>query len=354
MSDLRHTGMMRLADAHSAVLEAIPATAPVVYLDYPVALNVGDLLIMMGTLELLRKGGRQIRLARNLHDTESEERLPIGNNDTILLQGGGNFGDLYPHIQAYRERIVSQYPDHKIVVLPQTVYFRDAAALRRSAALFSKHPKLKFFVRDRKSLRIVQDNFSVDVSLVPDLAHQLWPSLLSQVAAGNGEQERELYFLRRDEEVTAQSLAWLPAGAKSMDWSDVVNLRLRVIKQCMLWMSTHGGSKSLSTSFSQAYFRAVTRQVQVILRRLYRHDVWITSRLHGAIGGMLLGKPVFVLDNNYGKLSDYIETWRDALHPIVLIRTEEEAKRAIEIAMRRPPRFTETVLQYEEFSRAQA
>lgn len=41
MSYLRNTGMTRLADAHSMVLEAIPATAAVVYLDYPVALNVG-------------------------------------------------------------------------------------------------------------------------------------------------------------------------------------------------------------------------------------------------------------------------------------------------------------------------
>ncbi|MDI5788788.1 hypothetical protein PO124_11350 [Bacillus licheniformis] len=39
------------------------------------------------------------------------------------LSGGGNFGDLYPHFQQFRERVVEHYPDNRIVILPQSIYY---------------------------------------------------------------------------------------------------------------------------------------------------------------------------------------------------------------------------------------
>ena len=42
----------------------------------------------------------------------------------------------------------------------------------------------------------------------------------------------------------------------------------------------------------------------------------ITSRLHGMIFALLLGKRVRYLDNLYGKLNGYASTWFDASVPV--------------------------------------
>ena len=40
-----------------------------------------------------------------------------------------------------------------------------------------------------------------------------------------------------------------------------------------------------------------------------RHKVLVTDRLHGHIMASLFGKPHVVIDNSYGKISNFIETW---------------------------------------------
>jgi exopolysaccharide biosynthesis predicted pyruvyltransferase EpsI len=46
---------------------------------------------------------------------------------------------------------------------------------------------------------------------------------------------------------------------------------------------------------------------------LIEFDYWTTSRLHGAILGNLLDKPVKAYDNSYGKLQRYFERWGSTL-----------------------------------------
>jgi pyruvyl transferase EpsO len=50
----------------------------------------------------------------------------------IILQGGGNLGDIWHHHQRFKESIIKGYPNQPIIILPQTIYFRDAKKLDRS------------------------------------------------------------------------------------------------------------------------------------------------------------------------------------------------------------------------------
>ncbi|MGV2516733.1 UNVERIFIED_CONTAM: pyruvyl transferase, partial [Bacillus subtilis] len=63
-------------------------------------------------------------------------------NLIVVGQGGGNFGDLYPYYQGFREKIFHTYPNHKIVILPQAIYFQNEDNLKRTAEIFSKHANL--------------------------------------------------------------------------------------------------------------------------------------------------------------------------------------------------------------------
>src|SRR3546814_20988092 len=92
---------------------------------------------------------------------------------SIVLHGGGNFGDLYPIHQEFRERIVEQFPRNRIVIMPQSIHFKNPARLAEAARRFAAHRNLTTTVRDLDSERLVREHFSNPVHLVPDMAHQI-------------------------------------------------------------------------------------------------------------------------------------------------------------------------------------
>ena len=49
---------------------------------------------------------------------------------TILLSGGGNFGDLYESHQEIREDVIANFPANRIIQLPQSISFHAGEALQ--------------------------------------------------------------------------------------------------------------------------------------------------------------------------------------------------------------------------------
>ncbi|ABS63530.1 polysaccharide pyruvyl transferase [Parvibaculum lavamentivorans DS-1] len=332
MSDLsapRHAGMTALAARHDEIAGLVPGDRRIAYLDYPLGKNVGDLLIMLGTLKFFERHGLKVRLSRTLKNTPPRGRLPIGEGDTIVLQGGGNFGDLYPHIQNYRERIIEEYPDHKVLIFPQTIFFKDKEKLKRSAEKMMRHPDLTFFVRDRASEALARPLFGEKVRLVPDMAHQLWPDLHQRIGSRGEQASNPLFFIRKDEEAGDSFAAIEAHKAQFLDWEDVNYTSLRVWKRVFDELAQLELRLGFSFGLEAAYFNIIRGEVDKVARRMARHDVWITSRLHGFILGLLLGKPVFAIDNSYGKLSSYVETWREDIRDIKLLSGETDAEEAI-------------------------
>ena len=94
--------------------------------------NVGDSAIWLGERTLLRDAGVTVAYACDLQSfsaAELAERVPAGTG-TTFVHGGGNLGDLWPRHQVLRERVISAFPNHRIVQLPQSVHFRDPRTWR--------------------------------------------------------------------------------------------------------------------------------------------------------------------------------------------------------------------------------
>ena len=95
---------------------------------------------------------------------------------TILLHGGGNFGDLWPIYQRFREHVIAAFPDHRIVQLPQTVHFRDAACRWSAPArCCSATPTSRSACATRGSERIARERLGVRAVLTCDMAFALGP-----------------------------------------------------------------------------------------------------------------------------------------------------------------------------------
>lgn len=329
----RDPGMSAMISKHDIIADLIPPDRPVIYLDYPIGVNVGDLLIMLGTLAFFKRHGLKMKTARNSANTEARGVFPVKDGETIVLQGGGNFGDLYPHIQRYRERIASEYPENQIVIMPQTIFFQDPDELKRSAERLTKHANLTLIVRDQVSFDLAVPYFGERLRLAPDMAHQLWPSLREKVVGtGDLSTRGPLFFMRVDEEQSEGYPALDAEASAFVDWRDVVTKRLRVVKRLYVEAGRVQSGLNIAVTPNRLYFSLIEKEIIRIARVLNQKSPWVTSRLHGFILGILLDKPVVAFDNSYGKLSSYIETWRSSISPIAFVQTEAGATMAVDFA----------------------
>jgi pyruvyl transferase EpsO len=296
------TESMQIIKMRLAIIgEIIPSGSQIVYLDYPVHENVGDLLIMKGTEAYFIDNGIHVR--NRYCCINFRQTMKIPEDWIIVCHGGGNFGDLYPQYQQMRERVVQAYPRNRIVVLPQTIHFKSSAEEQRSLRCFSDHADFHLFVRDEISYEKASKVLT-NVYLAPDMAHQLYP-----LPSHPSYSKRKLALLRTDGEVHQQDLT-LPLDCdKVMDWPHLFSIAdLLLLKLVVLAYSLDrllGNILPLTPIWYFLTDRYVTRAI-----RLYNeYDQIITSRLHGHILSCLMNKPSLLLDNNYGKNISYYKLW---------------------------------------------
>ncbi|MFD0671333.1 polysaccharide pyruvyl transferase family protein [Cohnella sp. GCM10027633] len=286
----------------SVIGEAVPKGSQIVYLDYPVYENIGDLLIMKGAEAFFKAYGIRVR-RRYAYVNFRPRKIP--RDWIIVCQGGGNFGDLYPQHHSFRERIAAAYPDNRIVVLPQTIHFKDAEEEERSFRLFSKHPDFHLFVRDERS-RQTAARWLSNVVLCPDMAHQLYP-----IAAGNSPREPLLSLIRADGEgnVESEAAAMSQDNEKTVDWPDLFNSWDRILIPFIV--RCHSLDRRLGNPFPLRriwYFLANLYTARAI-RLFERYETIVTSRLHGHLLACLMGKNNVLVDNSYGKNTGYYRQW---------------------------------------------
>ena len=145
-----------LKRAIDVVLEPlIPEGSHCALLDYPNYSNVGDSAIWLGETSWIRKRAVHVSYQCD-HATYSAERLAgsLGEG-IILLSGGGNFGDFWYSHQAFREQVVRDFPNNKIIQLPQTIHFLDDWSVEEARRTINEHKDFTLLCRDRQSLNFV-------------------------------------------------------------------------------------------------------------------------------------------------------------------------------------------------------
>ncbi|QLB13180.1 pyruvyl transferase EpsO [Bisgaardia hudsonensis] len=301
------------------IAEIIVDRNDVMYFDYPLHLNVGDLLIYVGTETFWKDYGINIRLRRCWQNFDVKEITKyITPNTTLVCHGGGNFGDIYEEEQRLRETLIKSFPNNRIIVLPQTAYFSDEKALEKSASIFLQHNDCHLFARDLNSLTIMQA-FSNKVTLSPDMAHQLYGMLhrQSKSAVENKQmsEKNTLYFLRKDIEashIEKNIQVKLSANAHIKDWEDLLIVADDKVARLCSKLSKIANILHLSflkNWVSKIWYHRALSIIKRVNIEFLRYDFVVTSRLHGHIFSCLLELPHAVCDNSYGKNLAYYEQW---------------------------------------------
>lgn len=321
--------------------------------DLPYYSNVGDLLIWEGMERFLNDNGTEC-LRRSSVSTFEYKEIP--EDVTICLVGGGNFGDLWRGLQEFKNKIIEQYPYSRIVVFPQSVFYINKQLCKEDAEVFAAHKDVHICVRDKKSYVFLKENFTnCDVLLVPDMA------LYLEFNANSVKTDRKLFLKRNDREAIDYS-GFNTEGMEVSDWpmhnldnqikwyftdkirhkalrntigksddtktkrqlerkfaktispkDDNISDRWQKVDNELAYLSYLNKQKfpkklnAIIDWFVRNYYQPLTIQYGVDF--INQYDVIYATRLHAALLGYLLGKEVHLIDNSYGKISAFFDTW---------------------------------------------
>lgn len=311
----------------SSVLDSlVKGDSECALLDLPQHSNVGDSAIFLGELEYLAKRNCKIRYVCDCYNyNESALSSLIGNN-IIFLHGGGNFGDIWPIHQEFREKIVNDFPNNRIVLFPQSIHFSDENLLEKSKSVFSKHKDFHIIVRDKVSYSLAKKYYNNPVYLCPDLALMLdldrsiyAKSYYDYVVLSRTDKEKFHDFnIKNLKEGDCKLTDWVDESEpkylwlynwchKRLAWNSKVPIKLLGL------ISVYSARKMA--------FERLERGLNI----LGQGKKVVTDRLHAVILSFLIKIPVEYVDNNYNKLSNFMDTWFSGFEDIKKSATYSDA-----------------------------
>ncbi|WP_111655604.1 polysaccharide pyruvyl transferase family protein [Isoalcanivorax indicus] len=309
-----HQTIMAKLSAPDPALDRLIKGHRLVLMDIPVYGNIGDLLIMLGTCSYLRRFAQPPSLTVSAYNPCFDAIRP---DDVILMQGGGNLGDIYPIHQTLREEVVRKFPGNRIIILPQSIHFLHQENLDRCMSLFASHNDLHLFVRDKASYKLAEP-LQDRRSMAPDMAHYLYP-----IGTRSEPSKDQLFLLRKDIESTCE--APLHPAHMTVDWYDILGSRHRRIIRFFRSLFKRARTPGTANAVAALWLRYSSHIAKLAERRFSRYGSVRTDRLHAHILACLMDKPHEVLDNSYGKNSRYIDAWT-AESPLVTLSTPRETE----------------------------
>lgn len=280
---------------------------PYAVFDFPNHSNVGDSAIWQGQAKALLEyfGCNPILTCQLLPANASLPRL--NQSTQVIINGGGNLGDLWPWFQIFRERLIQSYPCNRIVQMPQSIYFQDTIKMHQSKYIFSAHQDFTLMVRDHQSYKTGMFLNGENTLLVPDMALALGaiPRRITPVFP-------IVCILRQDHESTVASHPMPTDELEITDWTTEPHYSE---SKALLWIDRLERKLPAFRSQSAPLSRFLHNRLSASrLKRgcdlLSLGHVVITDRLHAHILCTLMGIPHVILDNRYGKISNFRNAWK--------------------------------------------
>jgi len=311
----------------STLSDLVDSSIPFALLDFPNHDNIGDSAIYAGTVSYFDARRMTPSYVCSVGFYDHDELNRAIQTGPIFMQGGGNFGDLWPWIHSFREQVLSRNRGRKIVQLPQTIYFSSEAALDDTARVIERHGAFTLLVRDQRSFELAREKFACEVRLCPDMA--LYMGKLARPVP----QLDLLLHLREDKEATGihhVNSVLARANSRRADWPREFKGFGRIAQLRSLALAARKGEIFRGANLRrERYYRALSQQrLARGIKLLGSAKMVITDRLHGHILAFLMGLPHCVLDNSYGKTSSFMAAWNTK---VAHTYTADSAAQAVEV-----------------------
>jgi pyruvyl transferase EpsO len=289
----------------STVQPLIDPSRPVVLLDLPFHWNLGDSFIWLGELQFLDAIGLQPFFTCDKDNCDLIGLQKRIGNATILLHGGGNFGDLWRSNAEFRNTLIPMFPNNPILLFPQTVKYLDDAFLERDKEIFANQSQVTLLARSEASLVTFKEHFPRNPSFIcPDAAFVIGP-LLPNLAP-----KFDILFLLRIDEEKALTDTLLHS---SFELLDQAGLSYTQVDWYDWRQASPFGPDYEPTVPEDTYSNLPSYRLQASNNLLSLGRLIVTDRMHAMILSLLMHKPVIGLDNSYGKLSGLKSSFLDGV-----------------------------------------
>lgn len=201
-------------------------------------------------------------------------------DDIITVVGGGNMTDLYFDIELLRQMAVEAFPNNRVILFPQTMFFSETPAGRymrkRAKKVYSGHNNLTISSREQLSFQAMKE-------MIP--SSLFMPDIVMTLDEREPAVERKgiTLCLRQDKESKVTD-----------DFKS--ELEEELLKNHKLThYDTHIGRDRLTLKAREEELHKIWSQ--------FRSSEWVvTDRLHGMIFAFITGTPCIVLPNNNYKI----------------------------------------------------
>jgi len=312
-------------------------TGPIVLWNPSTGPNIGDNLIGFGEKMLLERVSHKElsmccanacgRKERTLHNTTahptrcdatffSKSGFGKGQGGAVVLQGGGNWGDLYP-TQEKRLKVLHMLADCcsdvLVVSFPQGIFYTDEKRMAKEALVFNKvfqkfrrRPVLLW--RDRESADLGAKLYHAAQNVrTPDFALTIKPLSPRRVAHTTASIDlliakgKTIISQFEYEDSMKSILDMMPLKYPSITFKTSMNWDLAF--DLGLMSSTWTGSDFWENRKDTA------------MNLLGKFSIIVTDKMHMAITSMLMNKPCVYVDNAYHKINRTFESMFDLVKP---------------------------------------
>jgi len=228
----------------------------------------------------------------------------IKPEDIITIVGGGNMGDLYPMIECFRQLVINNFKENKVICFPQTVDFKTDSKgqkqLKTAKKVYNSHPNLTLLARESKSYAFFKNHFSKNkIYEVPDIVMSL------KNKENNHSRHGCIICLRDDKEKKLNK-------DEEQRLIDLINNSFKSTK----FRDTHIGGELYSMNKR-------IRELFSIWDEFRSAECVVTDRLHGMIFCFITNTPAIVFLNNNHKIKSSYK-WIEGDSNIHLIENFEE------------------------------
>lgn len=256
----------------------------------PTHINIGDSAITLAEIQFLKQNGYEDVLEITLHEYISYRkciRRMIPHSADIFLMGGGFMGSLWPAEEEWRQKMLEDFCQHRIVVFPQTIYYeKDSAAnaiMLKSIEIYNNIPKLTLVAREHISYDLMKKLYpKCSVLLTPDIVLSMNQKIFNQT------RNAILTCFRYDKE-------------RNISLEDEQQLIQNLKKK---------GYRVYETDMMSDTQITVNNREKIVddkLRQFASAKLVITDRLHGMVFCAITGTPCIVLSNNHHKVKGTYE-----------------------------------------------
>lgn len=278
------------------------------FLDAPDYGNIGDQAIAFAI---------HVFCEQNLSDRELVEfqegsvlqyikwiKSKIKKEDIIVLQGGGNFGDLYPKYEFVRRMIIRKFPENRIILFPQSAFYKSNRRGKHECDIAKKvygnHKRIILFARDSYSYEIMRGLFpDTDVRLCPDIVFSL-------IGIVRGEERRGMGIcLRNDKERI------------------VIHDKIKTQMQHIEGYYSHVEKFDMICDWNGYIDKDIRKKIVLEkLKEVSNFEVIITDRLHGMIFSYITFTPCISLDNSTGKSAGTYHDWLTNVKSVFFVESD--------------------------------